>query len=142
MAHFAKIGSGNIVEQVIVINNDVITDANGQEQEQLGKDFINNLYGTNDAWVQTSYNHKFRKNFAGIDYLWDPERNAFIPPKPYVNWILDEDTCLWKAPIDKPITYEDGFKDAEICVPLVAPVPPVDPLKVILKSVRKLPLPP
>ena len=111
MAHFAKIGSGNIVEQVIVINNDVITDANGQEQEQLGKDFINNLYGTNDALVQTSYNHKFRKNFAGIDYLWDPERNAFIPPKPYVNWILDEDTCLWKAPIDKPITYEDGFKD-------------------------------
>lgn len=65
MAHFAKIGSGNIVEQVIVINNDVITDANGQEQEQLGKDFINNLYGTNDAWVQTSYNHKFRKILLG-----------------------------------------------------------------------------
>ena len=102
MAYFAKLGTGNIVENVISINNAVITDANGVEQEQLGVDFINNLYGTNDIWKQTSYNNRIRKNYAGIGYTYDETRDAFIPQKPYNSWILNESTCLWDAPIARP----------------------------------------
>ena len=102
MASFAKLGVGNIIEQVIVISNEVITDNNGNEQEQLGVDFINNLYGTRDVWKQTSYNGSFRKNFAGIGYKYDQDRDAFIPPKLFDSWTLNENTCLWKAPVAYP----------------------------------------
>jgi len=115
MAYFAKLGTGNIIETVISINNSVITDNNGVEQEQLGVDFINNLYETNDVWKQTSYNthggvHNnngtpFRKNFAGIGYTYDLQRDAFIPIKPYNSWILNENTCIWEPPIPCPETY-------------------------------------
>ena len=105
MAHFAKLGTGNIIEQVIVINNSVITDSDGNEQEQIGVDFINNLYGTRDVWKQTSYNGTIRKNFAGVGYSYDQTRDAFIPPKPFNSWTLDEDTCLWEAPVAYP---DDG----------------------------------
>ena len=104
MAYFAKLGTGNIIEQVISINNSVITDANGVEQEQLGNDFINKLYNTRDVWKQTSYNNNIRKNYAGIGFQYDQQRDAFIPPKPYNSWILNEDTCLWNAPVAYPIT--------------------------------------
>jgi hypothetical protein len=104
MAYFAKLGTGNIIEQVISINNSVITDSNGIEQEQLGVDFINKLYNTRDVWKQTSYNKNFRKNFAGIGYHYDQTRDAFITPKPYNSWILNETTCQWKAPFSKPTT--------------------------------------
>ena len=103
MAYFAKLGTGNIVENVISINNSVITDANGVEQEQLGNDFINKLYNTRDVWKQTSYNNNFRKNYAGIGYQYDQQRDAFIPPKPFNSWVLNEDTCLWNAPVAMPI---------------------------------------
>ena len=104
MAYFAKLGTGNIVEKVISINNAVITDANGVEQEQLGVDFINKLYNTRDVWKQTSYNNNIRKNYAGIGYQYDQTRDAFIAPKPFNSWILNEDTCLWESPIAKPTT--------------------------------------
>jgi hypothetical protein len=104
MAYFAKLGTGNIIEKVISINNVVITDANGVEQEQLGNDFINKLYNTRDIWKQTSYNRNFRKNYAGIGYHYDQERDAFIPPKPFNSWILNEDTCRWEAPVAMPTT--------------------------------------
>ena len=104
MAYFAKLGTGNIVENVISINNVVITDANGVEQEQLGNDFINKLYNTRDVWKQTSYNNNIRKNFAGIGYQYDQTRDAFIAPKPFNSWILNEDTCLWNAPVAYPTT--------------------------------------
>jgi len=113
MAYFAKLGTGNIVETVISINNSVITDANGVEQEQLGVDFINNLYETNDIWKQTSYNTNggvhllggtpFRKNYAGIGFTYDANRNAFIPQKPYNSWVLNETTCKWEAPVAYPV---------------------------------------
>ncbi len=96
MAHFAKLGTGNIVEQVIVISNDVAT------TEQAGIDFINKLYNTRDVWKQTSYNNNIRKNFAGIGYQYDQQRDAFIPPKPFNSWILNEDTCLWESPVARP----------------------------------------
>jgi hypothetical protein len=105
MAYFAKLGTGNIVEQVISINNAVITDANGVEQEQLGIDFINQLYNTSDTWKQTSYNNNIRKNYAGIGDYYDQIIDAFIAPKPnFPSWILNEDTCRWEAPISKPTT--------------------------------------
>ena len=106
MAHFAKLGVGNIIEKVEVISNDVAT------TEQAGVDFLNNLYGTNDVWKQTSYNtyggeHKlggtaFRKNYAGIGFKYDQTRDAFIPPKPFNSWTLNETTCLWEAPVAYP----------------------------------------
>ena len=102
MAHFAKLGINNIVEKVIAVNNSVITDENGVEQEQLGIDFINNLYNTNDIWKQTSYNNNIRKNYAGIGYTYDEIRDAFIAPKPFNSWILNEQTCLWEPPVSKP----------------------------------------
>jgi len=96
MAHFAKLGTGNIVEQVIVVSNDVAI------TEQAGVDFINKLYNTRDVWKQTSYNNNIRKNYAGIGYQYDQTRDAFIPPKPFNSWILNEDTCLWNAPVAYP----------------------------------------
>jgi hypothetical protein len=107
MSYFAKLGTGNIVEQVISINNSVITDANGVEQEQLGVDFINKLYNTRDVWKQTSYNNNIRKNFAGIGYQYDQQRDAFISPKLYNSWILNENICQWEAPVAYPT---DGKK--------------------------------
>ena len=104
MAYFAKLGTGNIIEKVISINNVVITDANGVEQEQLGNDFINKLYNTRDIWKQTSYNRNFRKNFAGVGFQYDQTRDAFIAPKPFQSWILNEDTCRWEAPVAMPTT--------------------------------------
>jgi hypothetical protein len=96
MAHFAKLGTGNIVEQVIVVSNDIAI------TEKAGVDFINKLYNTRDVWKQTSYNNNIRKNFAGIGYHYDQTRDAFIPPKPFNSWILNEDTCLWNAPVAYP----------------------------------------
>ena len=114
MATFAKIGAGNIVEQVVSVHNDVITDNDGNEQEQLGVDFLNNLYGSADVWKQTSYNTKsgvhklggtpFRKNDASKGMVYDESRDAFIiMPKPFASWVLNEDTCNWEAPIEKPL---------------------------------------
>tara|TARA_R100001509_G_C4883163_1_gene220913 strand:- start:2496 stop:2843 length:348 start_codon:yes stop_codon:yes gene_type:complete len=99
MAHFAKLGIGNIVERVVVVSNDIAT------TEQAGIDFLNNLYGTNDTWKQTYYNKDLRKNYAGIGHTYDPTRDAFIPPQPYPSWILNDETCQWQSPTAKP---DDG----------------------------------
>jgi len=106
MAHFAKLGTGNIVTAVHVVSNDVAT------TEQAGVDFLNDLYKTRDVWKQTSYNTKggvhllgetpFRKNYASIGYTYNQTKDAFIPPKPFDSWILNEDTCLWEAPVAYP----------------------------------------
>ena len=96
MAHFAKLGKGNIVENVVVVSNDIAT------TEQAGVDFLNTLYKTRDVWKQTSYNINIRKNYAGVGFTYDQTRDAFIPPKPFNSWILNEETCLWEAPVAKP----------------------------------------
>ncbi len=96
MAHFAKLGVGNKVEKVVVVSNDVAT------SEQAGIDFLNNLYKTNDVWKQTSYNGSFRKNYAGTNSVYDEGRDAFIGPQPYPSWILNEDTCRYDPPKEKP----------------------------------------
>lgn len=99
MAHFAKLGTGNKVLQVVVVSNDVAT------SEQAGVDFLNNLYGTNDVWKQTSYRGNIRKNYAGINYTYDQARDAFIPPQPYPSWNLNEETCRYECPVEMP---DDG----------------------------------
>ena len=108
MAHFAKLGTGNKVISVHVVSNEVAT------TEQAGIDFLHQLHNY-PFWKQTSYNtgggvHKlggtpFRKNYAGIGYTYDEDRDAFIAPKPYASWILNEDTCCWEAPVAYP---DDG----------------------------------
>ena len=105
MAHFAKL-ENNIVTQVIVVANQDILDENGQESEQKGIDFCSNLLG--GTWIQTSYNARIRKNYAGIGYTYDETLDAFVPPKPFESWLLDETTAQWKAPVDYP-TEEGRF---------------------------------
>jgi hypothetical protein len=100
MAHFAKLDDNNVVLAVHVVNNDVIT-VDGAESEQAGIDFLTNLHG-HPHWKQTSYNGNFRKNYAGIGYTYDASCNAFIPPKPFDSWNLNEITCLWEAPVAYP----------------------------------------
>ena len=100
MAHFAKIGLNSKVISVHSVHNNELKDANGVEDENLGIEFLTTLHGW-AIWKQTSYNNNFRKNYAGIGYTYDESRDAFIPPKPYASWVLNEDTCLWDAP--KPV---------------------------------------
>jgi|TARA_R110000772_G_scaffold104445_1_gene205814 hypothetical protein len=109
MASFAKLDENNVVTTVVSVVNEVILDSNGVEQEQLGVIFLNKLYNTNDNWKQTSYNGNFRKNHAGVGYTYDETKDAFISFKPYASWILNEDTCIWEAPIAYP---DDGEKYA------------------------------
>ena len=99
MAHFAELGENNIVLRVIVVNNEELM-VDGEESEAKGAEFCRNLLG--GTWKQTSYNANFRKNYAGIGYTYDSSRDAFIPPKPFDSWILNEDTCLWDAPTPMP----------------------------------------
>ena len=106
MASFAKIGLNNKVIEVLSVNNEVLHDSNGVEQENLGIDFLTKLTGW-AIWKQTSYNGNIRKNYAGIGMTYDEDRDAFIPPKPYQSWILNETTCLWNAPVVKPDDGQD-----------------------------------
>lgn len=101
MAHFAKLDSNNIVVEVLRVNNEVILKADGTESELKGKQFLNNLFGS-ATWVQTSYNGNFRNCYAGIGYTYDSERDAFIMPKPYPSYILNEETLIYEAPIPHP----------------------------------------
>ena len=101
MAHFAKLDSDNIVTKVITLSNEVLLDEYGNENEQIGKDFIEAILGPG-TWVQTSYNGNIRKNYAGVGYKYDSTRDAFIPPKLHDSWSLDELSCLWTPPVDYP----------------------------------------
>jgi len=120
MASFAKIGLNSRVIEVVSVNNEILKDSNGVEREELGVQFLNELYKW-PIWKQTSFNTKagshylsdnsslsntqeksFRKNYAGIGMIYDEDRDAFIPKKPYNSWILNEQTCLWGAPVAYP----------------------------------------
>jgi hypothetical protein len=105
MASFAEIDNNNIVLRVLVVPN---------EQEHRGQDYLANEIGLGGTWIQTSYNTSggvhllggtpLRKNHASIGYVYDSQRDAFIPPKRYASWTLNEQTCLW----DSPIPYPEG----------------------------------
>ena len=118
MATFAKIGLNSKVIEVLSVHNNELLDANGVEQENIGIDFLTKLTGWS-IWKQTSYNtlkgvHNnggtpLRKNHAGIGFTYDEDRDAFIPSKPYNSWILNEDTCIWEAPVPYPNDDEKKY---------------------------------
>ena len=100
MAHFAEIDSNNVVLRVIVVDNKDTSTPDGTEVESIGVAFCQRLFGGN--WLKTSYNGNIRKNYAGIGYTYNAGLNAFVPPKPFASWILNNDTALWDAPTSMP----------------------------------------
>ena len=101
MAHFAKLDENGVVLEVHCVHNDELL-VNGVEVEAKGVEFLTNWSGGYINWKQTSYNGNFRKCYAGIGYSYDAQRDAFIPPQTYPSWILNENTCVWQAPIPMP----------------------------------------
>jgi hypothetical protein len=93
MAHFAEIDKNGIVLRVLVVSD---------EQEHRGQDFLASDLGLGGTWVQTSYNARIRKNYAGVGARYDSELDAFIPPKAFDSWILNKETCQWEAPVPRP----------------------------------------
>jgi hypothetical protein len=100
MAHFAQLDDNDTVTQVIVVNNTELIDENGNESEVRGIDFCVAHFG--GRWVQTSYNSKIRKNYAGSGYKYDRTNDAFIPPQPYPSWVLNTTSFRWDAPVPYP----------------------------------------
>jgi hypothetical protein len=120
MAYFVKLNENNYVTDVYAVDNSIIVE-NGVENEELGISFLRNLFNNNENYKQTSYNTRggihyqnngntpsedqnktFRKNYAGIGYTYDQQRNAFIPPKPYLSWIFNEFSCRFEPHISYP----------------------------------------
>lgn len=103
MAHFAKLNENNIVTEVVVVNNDILLEVDGTESENKGKTFLNLVFGASN-WVKTSYNGNFRKQFAGIGYIYDSNNNVFISPRPFESWTLDENFD-WQPPVNIPSDF-------------------------------------
>lgn len=106
MAHFAKLDENNVVLEVHVVHNNELLDESGNESEQKGIEFLTQWSGGYTNWKQTSYNGNFRKHYAGIGYTYNAVRDAFIPPQPYPSWLLNEQSCLWEAPVPMPTDGE------------------------------------
>ena len=102
MAHFAKIDENNVVIQIVVVDNKDTSDANSVEKEYIGAAYLERILG--GTWKQTSYNGNFRKNYAGIGYTYREDIDAFVPPKPFPSWVLNQQ-ALW----DPPIPYPDNY---------------------------------
>ena len=107
MAHFARLSTDNIVEQVIVVANKDTSDDNGVEEEIIGIAFCKKLFGSNTNWKQTSYNGNLRVRYAGIGYSYDPSLDAFVPPKPFASWVIDTNTANWTAPLVEPTLTQE-----------------------------------
>ena len=105
MGHFVKLDEQNLVIDATVVNNETLGNLPFPESEPVGVAFLTEWSGGYTNWKQTSYNGNFRKNYAGIGYTYDAQRDAFIPPQPYASWILDEEKCQWEPPISYP---DDG----------------------------------
>ena len=103
MASFAKIGLNNKVIEILSVHNNELKDSNGVEQEVNGINFLKHLTGW-AIWKQT-FTNGTRKNYAGIGYTYDEDRDAFISSKPYPSWTLNETNCTWEAPVVYP---DDG----------------------------------
>jgi hypothetical protein len=102
MAHFAKLDENNVVVEVHVVNNDDVLNLPFPASEPVGVQFLTNWSGGYTRWKQTSYNNNFRVRYAGIGDTYDAERDAFIPPKPFPSWVLNEDTVLYEPPVPYP----------------------------------------
>lgn len=109
MAHFAEIDSNNVVLRVIVVDTRDTSTPDGTEVESIGVAFCQRLFGGN--WVKTSYNHNIRKRYAGIGYTYNSQLDAFIPPKPYPSWVLNNQTADWEAPVPYPTDGKVYFWD-------------------------------
>jgi len=121
MAHYAKIGLNSKVMSVLVVADADCQNADGIEEEEVGRQFLENCFGW-PLWIKCSYNTRanvhseggtpFRKNYPGIGYTWDEDRDAFYAPKPYNSWTLNEETCVWESPVVIPsiTTYGDPEK--------------------------------
>jgi len=105
MAHFAKLNSDNIVIHVSFVDNWNCVDGNGNELEEIGIAYLKSVHGDDTNWKQTSFSSSIRKNHAGIGFVYDAQKDAFIAPQPYNSWSLNETTCKWEAPTAKP---DDG----------------------------------
>ena len=104
MPHFAKLDEDNKVTEVVVVENSVIEDENGDEQESLGQAFLKGLFGDDTVWQQTSYNNNIRGIYATVGYTYDAGTDKFIPPTPYASWVtFDETTHTWQPPIPHPL---------------------------------------
>lgn len=114
MAHFAKLDENSVVIDVNVVDNEHLLDANGVEHEALGVAYLLKWSGEYSNWKQTSYNGTFRKNYAGMGHTYDQTRDAFIPPKPFESWVLNEDTCLWDPPVAVPDNENNYIWDESI----------------------------
>ena len=112
MAHFAQLDENNVVTQVIVVSNNELLDASGVEREEMGIGFCQRLFGGN--WKQTSYNHNFRKRYAGIGYTYNAELDIFVPPKPFPSWTFDNNTKDWIPPINYPNDGKTYYWDEEL----------------------------
>ena len=110
MAHFAKVNSDNIVVEVHAVDNWNCVDGEGNEVEAAGRAWQESVFGVQEGirWIQTSYNHNIRKNYAGIGMTYDEGRDAFIHQKPYPSWVLNETTCRWEAPTPMPTDAGEG----------------------------------
>lgn len=120
MAHFAEIDSRNVVVRVVVVSNADTADANGVEKEYIGQAFCERLFG--GYWKQTSYNGNIRKNYAGIGHTYDHVLDAFVPPKPFPSWVLNQTTARWESPVPYPedgqIYYWDEEKQSWVNIPI------------------------
>jgi hypothetical protein len=92
MAHFAEIDNDGIVKQVLVVPD---------QQEHRGQEYLASDLGLGGTWIQTSYNHRIRKQYAGIGFKYDSEADVFIAPQPFPSWTLDENHD-WQPPVPKP----------------------------------------
>ena len=121
MAHFAKLGINSKVISVVVVADADCKNADGSEDEAVGIQFLERIHGW-PLWKQTSYNTTanvhtkggtpFRKNYAGIGYIYDEDRDAFYAKQPHASWSLNETTCVWEPPVAYPstTTYGDPSK--------------------------------
>ena len=108
MAHFAKIDENNIVTTVNVVDNINLLNEDGVEEEAVGIAYLNNMFNDGSTWVQTSYSGSKRKHYAATGYTYNEALDAFISPKPYDSWTLNEDTCQWEAPVAYPTGHDSA----------------------------------
>lgn len=102
MAHFAKLDDNNVVLEIIVVDNEIIGNLPFPESEPVGIAFLTEWSGGYSNWKQTSYNHNFRKIYAGIGFIYDPNYDAFIQPKPFPSWVFNSENCFWEPPTPYP----------------------------------------
>jgi len=105
MAHFAKLEDNQVTDIVVIDNNDIVG-ADGNESEDVGIVFLKDLFGQDTVWKQTSWSASFRKNYAMIGGTYDADKDAFIAIKPFPSWQLNEETCIWEAPVPIPDDHE------------------------------------